>query len=63
MHGKSREDCAAILGVSLHSIDRWCVGLESKRHADMALGLWERLNVYLNQEFGIDIKIAQVELD
>ena len=22
---------------------RWCVGLESKRHADMALELWERL--------------------
>ena len=47
IHSKSREDCAAILSVSLNSVDRWCVGLESKRHADMALELWERLNVYL----------------
>ena len=49
MHGKSREDCAAILGVSENSVGRWCADMDSKRRADMALELWEKLNEYLEE--------------
>lgn len=55
MHSKSREDCAAILAVSANSVSRWCVGLDSKRHTDMALKLWERLNEYLEENMKTNI--------
>ena len=49
MHSKSREDCAAILAVSANSVGRWCADMDSKRRADMALELWEKLNEYLEE--------------
>ena len=49
MHNKSREECADIMGVSFNTVSRWCVGLDSKRHTDMPLKLWEKLNEYLEE--------------
>ena len=33
--------------MSENSVGRWCADMDSKRRADMALELWERLNFYL----------------
>ena len=49
MHNKSREECADIMGISFNTVSRWCVGLDSKRHTDMPLELWEKLNEYLEE--------------
>lgn len=55
MHSKSREECANILKVSANTVSRWCVGLDSKRHTDMPLKLWERLNEYLEENMKTNI--------
>jgi cyclopropane fatty-acyl-phospholipid synthase-like methyltransferase len=48
---RPREHLADELGVSAGTIDRWCVGLESKRHYDMSLKMWNKALEILTKEY------------
>ena len=57
---RPREHLADELGVSAGTIDRWCVGLESKRHYDMSLKMWNKALKVLTKEYEENVMDTQV---
>jgi hypothetical protein len=57
---RPREHLADELGVSAGTIDRWCVGLESKRHYDMSLKMWNKALEVLTKEYEENVMDTQV---
>jgi hypothetical protein len=48
-HGVTREQAAALLFVSQHTIDSWCAPITSRKHNDMPLSSWELLLLKLDE--------------